>query len=94
MKQFSIIIEPEAQQDLQNIFDFITVNDTVIKAERFLTKLKGAIDSLSFMPERCRSSIYVQDNKTRDMIVSGYTICYQIHENNIHIVAVFRQRET
>ena len=93
MKHYTVLIEPEAQNDLQNIYDFIAINDSDAKAWRFLRKLQGAINSLSFMPERCRESIYVEGANTRDMIVSGYTICYHIEEKNVHILAVFRQRE-
>lgn len=93
MIQYSIRIEPEAQCDLQNIYDFIVLNDSEVKASRFLRRLQKAINSLDFMPERCRKSLYIDDVHTRDMIVSGYTICYHIRDNIVHIVAVFRQRE-
>ncbi|PHS41838.1 MAG: hypothetical protein COB07_02010 [Sulfurovum sp.] len=92
MKQYSVIIEPEAGDDLENIYDFIVENDTPVKAQHFLRKLQVAISSLVYMPERCRMSIYIKNDKTHDMIVHGYTICYHISEDTVHIVAVFRQR--
>ena len=92
MKYYSVVIEPEAGNDLDNIYDFITKNDTAVKAQRFLRKLQEAIGSLSYMPERCRMSIYIKDENTHDMIVHGYTICYHVLEKSVHIVAVFRQR--
>lgn len=92
MKRYTVLIEPEAGCDLENIYDFITQNDTPIKAQRFLRKLQEAIGSLNYMPERCRKSIYINDDKTHDMIVHGYTICYHIVEDTVHIVAIFRQR--
>lgn len=92
MKYYSIIIEPEAQQDLENIYDFITQNDTPAKAQHFLRKLQVSISSLSYMPRRCRMSIYIKDDKTHDLIVYGYTICYHVLEERVYIVAVFRQR--
>lgn len=92
MKQYRLIIEPEAGNDLENIYAFIMQNDTAVKAQRFLRKLQVAIGSLSYMPERYRKSIYINDGKTYDRVVHGYTICYHILEDNVHIVAVFRQR--
>ena len=92
MKRYSVIIEPEAQNNLEHIYAFIGENDTVVQAQRFLRKLQEAIGSLSYMPERCRKSIYIKDEKTHDMIVHGYTICYHILEETVHVVAVFRQR--
>ena len=92
MKHYSVIVEPEAGRDLENIYDFIQTNDTPIKAQRFLRKLQEAIGSLGYMPKRFRKSIYIDDNKTHDMVVHGYTICYHVLEQTVHVVAVFRQR--
>jgi len=92
MKSYQVIIEPEAQQDLANIYDFITTNDTQVQAIRFLRKLQKAINSLNFMPERCRKSMYIQNDNAHDMILQGYTICYVFKEETVHILAVFRQR--
>ena len=92
MKHYHIIIEPEAGDDLENIYAYISSNDSVMKAQRFLHKLQIAINALNFMPERFRKSIYIDDGKTHDMVVHGYTICYHIRQNTVHVVAVFRQR--
>jgi len=92
VKQYSVIIEPEAGYDLESIYEYISVNDTVVKAQRFLRKLQASIGTLNYMLERCRKSIYIKDENTHDMIVHGYTICYHILEETVHIVAVFRQR--
>jgi plasmid stabilization system protein ParE len=92
MKEYEVVLEPEARRDLENIYDFIMTNDTEIQATRFLRKLQKAILSLNFMPMRCRQSIYMQGDNIRDMIVQGYTICYVVKEENVHILTVFRQR--
>jgi plasmid stabilization system protein ParE len=92
VKQYHIIIEPEAMSDLENIYNFIATEDTPIKAQRFLRKLQTAISTLNFMPERFRKSIYINDEKTHDMVIHGYTVCYHIAEKSVHIVAVFRQK--
>jgi len=92
VKQYHIIIEPEAMFDLENIYNYIEKEDTTIKAQRFLRKLQTAISTLNFMPERFRKSIYMSDGKTHDMVIHGYTVCYHIVEKSVHIVAVFRQK--
>jgi plasmid stabilization system protein ParE len=89
---YSIVIEPEAQKDLYSIYDYIANNDSIAKARNFIQELKASIDSLSFMPQRCRNSLYVDDGKTKDLIYKGYTICYHILDTSVHIVAIFRQR--
>jgi len=93
VKSYRIIIEPEAGHDLESIYAYISREDSVTQAQRFLHKLQIAIQSLNFMPERFRKSIYMNDGKTHDMVVHGYTICYHILEETVHVVAVFRQRE-
>jgi len=90
--KYKIIIEPEAQQDLQNIFDYISEHDTTTKAKNFLRKLQTTMKSLDFMLQYCRDSYYINDGKTKDLIYHGYTICYHIAETTVHIIAVFRQK--
>ncbi len=91
-QRYNIIIEPEAESDLFAIFHYIKENDSEIKAKAFIIKLQNAINSLSFMSHRCRNSLYIEDEKTKDSIFQGYTICYHILGLNVYIVAVFRQR--
>ena len=89
---YTIVIEPEAQKDLKQIYNFIAQNDSPLPAKRFLLKLQEAIESLSYMPQRFRKSLYTDDENTHDMVVHGYTVCYTIRKEKVHIVAVFRQR--
>jgi plasmid stabilization system protein ParE len=89
---YKIIVEPTAEDDLWSIFNYIQENDSINQARKFLKKLQTAINSLNFMPQRCRNSIYIEDGKTKDLIFQGYTICYHIKDDKVHIVAVFRQR--
>jgi len=63
-------MEPDAESDLYSIFNYIKDNDTEIKARNFIKKLQKSIDSLSFMPERCRNSHYIEDGKTKDLMAS------------------------
>ncbi len=90
--EYNIIVEPDTETDLYNIFNYIKDNDTEAKARSFIQKLQKSINSLSFMPQRCRNSHYVEDGKTKDLIFQGYTICYHILDDNVHIVAIFRQK--
>jgi plasmid stabilization system protein ParE len=58
VEHYSIIVEPEAQRDLESIFQFISLNDTVIKAENFLQELKAQITTLDSLPFRCKKLLY------------------------------------
>lgn len=89
---YRVIVEPEALQNLHSIYNFITEKDSQNKALAFIRELENNIASLSEMPLRCRKSFYNDDALTRDLIYKGYTIVFQIQENNIHILTVFRQK--
>ncbi|TDA67371.1 type II toxin-antitoxin system RelE/ParE family toxin [Sulfuricurvum sp. IAE1] len=89
---YSIIVEPEALQDLFSIHTFIASKDSKTKADRFVRELENAISALSDMPLRCRKSYYADNEMTRDLIYKGYTIVFHVVRNNVHILTVFRQR--
>jgi len=91
MKHYKVIIEPEARHNLQDIYDFISINYTKIKAIRFLQKLQESINSLAFIPEFCYA---IKDENTRDMVANGYIICYHVHGDHVHVVAIFKQKTT
>ncbi|WP_457607953.1 type II toxin-antitoxin system RelE/ParE family toxin [Nitratifractor sp.] len=92
MKRYRIVIEPEAAKDLKNIYRFIAANDTTAKATQFLHKLQNSIASLQTMPRRFRRSIYLEEPGVHDLTIHGYTICYLVRGESVHILTVFRQR--
>ncbi len=88
---YKIILEPRANQDLLNIISYITKKDSRHKANDFARELKESIISLSEMPMRCRKSFYLERGNTRDLIHKGYTIVFQVREDRVHILTIFRQ---
>ena len=89
---YQVIIEPNAKNDLYDIFSYIKTNGSLQSAKVFLNELRKQINNLSYMPNRCRDSLYYKDGKTKDLIYKGYTISYHIETPRVHIVAVFRQQ--
>ncbi len=89
---YNIIVESEALEDLQNIYSYITKQDSKNKARKFIFELQNKIDSLSQMPHRCRKSYYIEDEDVRDLVYKKYTIVFKIIEQNVHILTLFRQR--
>ena len=55
--KYQIVVEPEALEDLYKIKTYITDQDSVSKANKFISELKDKIKSLSQMPQRCRKAI-------------------------------------
>ena len=89
---YRIIVEPEALQDLLSIKTYIREQDTSHKANTFISELKGQIKTLNEMPQRCRKSYYTDKPNTHDLIYKKYTTVFQIRENRVHILSVFRQK--
>ena len=90
---YRVIIEPEAFDDLLSIKLYITEQDTPNKANQFISELQKSIKTLSEMPQRCRKSYYTDSKHTHDLIYKKYTTVFQIIENRVHILTIFRQRE-
>jgi plasmid stabilization system protein ParE len=87
---YKIIVEPEAFQDLFLIKKYITEQDSLNRANKFISQLKANIKTLSEMPERCRKSYYNDEANTHDLIYKKYTSVFQIRDNRVHILSIFR----
>ena len=90
--KYTVIVEPEAANDLKSIYDYITKQDTLNKATVFIQELHQSLASLTSMPNRCRESLYLDEANTRDLIYKGYTVVFQIRTVNVHILSIFRQK--
>ncbi|MDQ7044257.1 MAG: type II toxin-antitoxin system RelE/ParE family toxin [Sulfurimonas sp.] len=90
---YKVIIEPEAFSDLINIKTYITKQDTLPKANQFISELKNSIKTLAEMPMRCRKSYYTDDENTHDLIYKKYTTVFKIIDYKVHVLTIFRQRE-
>ena len=89
---YVITIGPDARDDLKAIYDYIQEQDSRTKAINFINELQNSINSLEFMPLRCRASIYNSDETVRDLIYKGYTVVFKINDQTVYILSVFRQK--
>lgn len=89
---YKIIIESEAFEDLISIKTYITEQDTLSKANKFISELRKTIKTLNEMPHRCRKSYYTDSENTHDLIYKKYTIVFKIIEQQVHILTIFKQR--
>ncbi len=89
---YTIIVEPEALEDLFQIKKYINKQDSLKKANHFISELRKNLQSLNTMPQRCRKSYYSNELNSYDLIYKKYTTVFQIRENRVHIVSIFRQR--
>lgn len=89
---YTVILAPEALEDLQNIYDYIAYEkESVINAESQLSRLQEKILKLDLMPESFR--LYPKDpwksKGLRFFPVDNYLIFYTTDNEN-HKVNVLR----
>lgn len=88
----TIHITDEAFGDLANISDYISL-DSQAKAHKFIDEIFEAIGKIETFPKKHRQSIYFDSENFRDMIYKKYTIVYEIAQDEIIILSVFKARD-
>ncbi len=82
-----IVRSQKYTKSLQEALRFISL-DSRQRALNFKHELDEKINSLDYMPFKFRQSIYFEDKTIRDLIFKGYTIVYQITEEQKIITIV------
>lgn len=85
-----IVESGQFKQELQTIALRIK-KDKQSASIKFVTRLRKLIKSIPDFPYQYRQSIYFEDKQIRDMIFMGYTIIYEITNEQIHIITIFNQ---
>lgn len=96
MSKFNVRFTPQADEDIQRLYDFLAQND-VRAAERALEAIESAVDFLSLSPYTCRK-VTASDPILREMIIpfgsSGYVALFDIElPATVTVLAVRHQRE-
>ena len=81
------------QRRLLNQIDFIA-KDSVVRARKFQRELIKKIEDISNKPFANRKSIYFDDVNIRDLIYKGYTIVYQISNDEIIVFGFVKYQST
>ena len=83
----TIVKKLKFEKNLKNLIYYIAL-DSKSRAKNFRKKLQKSIDSLDYMPYKCRQSYYYNSIEVRDLIIDGYTIPYLIDEEKSQIVVL------
>jgi plasmid stabilization system protein ParE len=78
-------------QRLKTQIDYIA-NDKPIAAKNLKRKILAQIKEIPKFPYSFRKSIFFENDNIRDLIVLGYTIVFEISENEIYIFG-FRKNQ-
>ena len=74
-----INLTPNFRKKFENIYEYIA-KDKATVAKKFKKELFKKIDNLPYFPYKFRKSFYFDDENIRDLIFKGYTIIYEIKE--------------
>jgi toxin ParE1/3/4 len=92
---YSVIMLPEAREDLIEIFRYVAEHDSVIKADALLNRLEEKCNSLCTAPERGH-----QVNELKRIHVEGfreihfkpYRIVFQVFDARVFVHAILDGR--
>lgn len=88
---YAVILTAHAVLDVEEIYDYITINDLPQKAEYVLTQLEDSFESLSKFPERGsypKELSYLGIHEYREIYFKPYRIIYKIIEKTVYIYLV------
>jgi toxin ParE1/3/4 len=91
----TVIILPEAKDDLVNIYQYVAEHDSTNRADTLLTELEERCASLCSFPERGHvvpemKRVYVESY--REIHYKPYRIVFQITSENVYVHAVLDGR--
>lgn len=94
-ERYSIEWAPVAQNDLDDLLEYIAARDCVDAALHLYEKLMQEIDSLTIHPGRCRIPPELKRIgvlEYHELIVSPYSVFFRIRGKQLGIIAVFDRR--
>lgn len=93
--RYSVLIDPQAKQDLKEIFIFIALNDGFESANRLLDSLENTCYKLEEFPERGHIPFEIRPTgikKYLEIHYKPYRIIYAIEKDHIYVHSVLDGR--
>lgn len=88
---YRVLLLPEVADDLEDLFDFIALNDAPRKAVHVITKIQELIDSLSELPNRGTRPRELSESEhrtCRELSFKPYRIFYCIDNDAVRVYLV------
>ncbi|MGE4455432.1 MAG: type II toxin-antitoxin system RelE/ParE family toxin [Arcobacteraceae bacterium] len=87
-----IVLSSKFKKQLVSIIDYIA-KDKKTAAQNFKSELQLKVTQLATFPKKCRKSYYADNENIRDLIFKGYTVVYEISENTIYVLDIFKWQD-
>jgi toxin ParE1/3/4 len=91
MKRYEVELTQDAQQDIQDIYDYIAQNDSAFKADAVLDKLKAVVLTLGQLPQRGTVTKELREigiTDYREIYFKPYRIVYRTLEHRVVVYLV------
>ncbi len=92
MNMYSVLLTKDAEQDMQDIYDYIAeILQSPLDAAHQYNRLADAIEKLDMFPERC-PCVKFEPERTkgiRRLIVDNYSVFYRIKDDEVIVLNVF-----
>ncbi|MFA7421925.1 MAG: type II toxin-antitoxin system RelE/ParE family toxin [Melioribacteraceae bacterium] len=82
-----IFWSPLALERLENIFEYISKDDS-IAAQKMIERIFKKVESLSKFPERGRKVPEANREEIREVFESSYRIIYRIDKKRIYVLSI------
>lgn len=93
--QYKVLIDPQAKEDLKEIFIYVAVNESFDSADKLLNALEKACFKLEEFPERGHIPQELRSTGIKrylEIHYKPYRIIYEISDNIIYIHSVLDGR--
>ena len=90
---YEVVLTADAQQDLQELYDYIAENDASSKADHVLDRIDKLLTSLANMPERgawTKELVALGIREYRETYFKPYRVIYRVTQiDKRHMVYVY-----
>ncbi len=95
MRKYKVLIDPQAKQDLKEIFIYVAVNDNISSANKLLDSLENTCYKLEKFPERGHIPEELRLTGIKrylEILYKPYRIIYEIDNDQIYVHSVLDGR--
>ena len=88
---YNVLLTNDAAQDLDDIYEYIHLNDSPGKAEYVFMQIEKAIDNLTNFPERGSYPSELKNlgiKQYREVYFKPYRLIYQIQKETVYIMLI------
>ncbi|MCK5370788.1 MAG: type II toxin-antitoxin system RelE/ParE family toxin [Cyclobacteriaceae bacterium] len=93
--KYKVLIDPQAKQDLKEIFIYVTMNDSLVSAMKLLDAIEKTCYKLENIPERGHIPIEIRPTGIKrylEIHYKPYRIIYEIEKNLVYIHSILDGR--